>query len=103
MARSPLLVPMALVLVFALFFSGCVSSRPRGSDGGPNVYRTDGADGGAQKVRGGPRDARVALFAIGVFVITFVVIVDLIILPFTIPNDRPFCCTQEVVVVCFVD
>ena len=99
MARTCWLRPVAIVLVLISLLTGCTSVQQRSAgDDAANVLAADGD--GAQKLHGG-RDARAALYVVGCFVIVFVVVVDLLILPFTIPNDRPFVCTHAVVVVCY--
>ncbi len=98
MARSPWLAWVAIVLVCMSFLMGCGALQPRTAHEGSRPVA--GANRDDLKAHGGD-DARAALFVIGCVFFVVIVVVDLIILPCTIPCDRPFCCTQEVIVVCF--
>ena len=101
MARSPWLTPIATLLVFVMLLTGCTGAPPRPQhDGAPELVQTSGdAPQQARGHHGG--EARAALFAFGLFLIAVVVVVDVIILPATAPCGRPFCCTQEIIIVCY--
>jgi len=104
--RSPWLAGLAIVLVLAAFLTGCVGP-PRHADARPELLGRDASQARAGDDDGSGRelrhhgDFRAFMFAVGCFVIAVTVVVDLIILPCTWPYDHPFCCTREVVVVCF--
>jgi len=101
MTRSPWLTPIAALLVFVMLLTGCVVTRPRPrSDGPPEAVPTSrDAPEQAHWHHGG--DARAALFVFGLILFAAVVVVDVIILPATAPCGRPFCCTQEIIIVCY--
>ncbi|MEZ0228240.1 MAG: hypothetical protein ACAI25_06420 [Planctomycetota bacterium] len=102
MARSPWLAPIALLLVFLMFVTGCASNAPRRFDderGGSTISSVeDGQKGGAQKTRGG--EALAVLMAVAVFAFAAAIVIDLITLPISIPCHRPFVCTATLAHCC---
>jgi hypothetical protein len=104
MHRSPLLAPIGILLLLAMFVTGCVGTQSRSferSDDGASVALAHKGDAApAEKAHGG--DAAAAIFLAGAILIVGAVVVDLLILPYTGPcYHHPFCCTREVVVVCY--
>ncbi len=101
MARSLWLAPLALLMVVLMFFTGCASNAPRGLDDGRGATVSsveDGHKGGAQKARGGEGLAILLAF-VGIAFVGAVVL-DLILLPCTIPCHRPFVCTRTLAHCC---
>lgn len=102
MARSPWLAPVAILLVVLTFMTGCVSGSSRRQDERSTISSVeDGTHGGAQKARGGG-DALAIMIVYGAvgFIIVGAVVVDLLLLPYTLHCHKPFCCTQTVIHVC---
>jgi hypothetical protein len=100
LARSRWLHPIAVLLLIATFFTGCLSTRSRVvSEGEIAVARSSDQGPPAEKARA--RDVAVALYIVGGFLILGAVIVDVFILPWTIPHNRVFFCTEGVVEVCY--
>ena len=102
MARSPWQVLLILVLTLTMFLTGCVSSRSRSIVTDESVIVcSDTETGGAEKARHHNHGVVAALFVAGAILILGAVIIDLIILPWSIPNHRAFCCCDGVVHVCY--
>ena len=104
MHRSPWLAPVAILLLVAMFATGCAGTQTRSfertDDGASVALAHKGDSAPAEKAHGG--DAAAALFLAGAILIVGAVVVDLLILPFSGPcYHHPFCCTREVVVVCY--
>jgi hypothetical protein len=91
---------LSMLLVVALITMGCGVAPHRSFEDGTRVAQGPTKGDGAHKTHG-HGDADAAFLILGCVLIVFTVVIDVIILPCTIPNDRPFCCTEEVVVVCF--
>ena len=99
MARSFWVGPLLVLLVVATLLTGCLSARPRAIDADSVAVGSSDAGGSAEKVRA--QDVAAALWIAGAFLIVGAVIVDVLILPWAIPCHHCFCCTEEVVVVCY--
>jgi hypothetical protein len=106
--RSLWLKPITLLLLAVMLMTGCTGARRYSFDDSKTpvvqVDRTDGLHGldghDGLKAHGRWGNAYAVVVILCCFVIIFTVVVDLIILPLTWGYyDRPFCCTEEMVVV----
>lgn len=123
MNRSPRIRVLALAVALAMLSTGCIvipggggyrrrhcSTTVESSGKLETVGTRTGSavtisqepassEGGLRTVRGG-EGALALLFALGV-VIGVLVVVDILLLPATVPNDNAFCCTTTVVRHCY--
>jgi uncharacterized protein YceK len=97
MARSRSLAPIAILLAVLLFMTGCAGAPLRSHHHGEaELVAVDGS--GAVQVHHSD-GVLAALVAVACLLVIFTVVVDLIMLPYTIPHHHPFWCTQGIFVV----